>query len=111
MVQKQEFQNFSQVFVQPLVGNQAPKSLLLIKTGSNMWLPRGREYGGGKDWESGISRCKPVYAEWINSKDLPYSTGDCIQCSVRNHDGKEYDKEYTCIAESLGYTTEINTTL
>ena len=25
---------------------------------TDLWLPRGREYGGGMDWEFGVSRCK-----------------------------------------------------
>ena len=33
------------------------------------------EEGGGKDWEFGVSRCKLLYIEWINNKDLLYSTG------------------------------------
>ena len=49
--------------------------------------------GGGRDWEFGISRCKLLYIEWINSKVLPYSTGNYIQYHVINHNGKEY----TCV--------------
>ena len=45
-------------------------------------------------WEFGISRCKLLYIEWINSKVLLYSTGNYIQYSVRNHNGKEYEKTY-----------------
>ena len=33
---------------------------------------------GWVDWEFGISRCKLLYAEWINSKVLPYSTRNYI---------------------------------
>ena len=44
--------------------------------------------GGGKDWEFGISRCKLLYKGWIN-KVLLYSTGNNIQYSVINHNGKE----------------------
>ena len=28
---------------------------------TDLWLPRGRRDGGGKDWEFGISRCKLLY--------------------------------------------------
>ena len=45
----------------------------------------GRE---GMDWESGISRCKLLYIEWINNKDLLYSTGNYTQYPVINHNGK-----------------------
>ena len=59
---------------------------------ADLWLPRGR-VGGEMDWESRISRCKPVYIEWINNKVLLYSTGSYIQYPVINHDGKECEKE------------------
>ena len=77
---------------------------------------------GKKDWDSGISRCKPVYIEWVplgiewvNAKVLPQSTGNSMQCPVINHHGKEYEKVYICmyiyIYESLCYMAEISTTL
>ena len=34
-----------------------------------------------------------------------------IQYPVINHDGKEYEKIYTCVTESLYCTADINTTL
>ena len=46
------------------------------------------------DWEFGIRRCKLVCIEWINKKVLLYSTGNYIQYSVINHNGKEYEKKY-----------------
>ena len=49
---------------------------------------------GGKDWEFGISRCTLLYIEWINNKVLLYSTVNYSQYPVRNHSGKEYEKEY-----------------
>ena len=49
----------------------------------------------GKDWEFVISRCKLLYIGWVNNKVLLYSTGNCIQYPVINHNGKEYEKEYT----------------
>ena len=30
---------------------------------------------------------------WISNKGLLYSTGNYIQCTVINHNGKEYEKE------------------
>ena len=66
---------------------------------------------GGKEWEFGISIGKLLYIEWINNKVLLYSTGNYIQYLVTNHNEKEYEKEYTCITESLCCTSEINTTL
>ena len=55
-----------------------------------MWLP------GGKDWEFGISRHKPLHIGWIKSKGLLYSTGNYIQYPVINHNGKEY-AECVCV--------------
>ena len=49
---------------------------------------------GGMDWEFRVSRCKLLYIEWINNKALLYSTGNHIQYPVKNHNGKEYEKEY-----------------
>ena len=31
---------------------------------TDLWSPRDRGVGGGKDWEFGISRCKLLYIEW-----------------------------------------------
>ena len=41
-------------------------------------VAKGEGYGGGKDWEFGISRCKPLYTGWINNKVLLYNTGNNI---------------------------------
>ena len=68
--------------------------------------------GGGMEWETGVSRCKLLYIEWIKNKILMYSTGNCIQYLVINHNGKEYIKKmnvYISITESLCCTAEINT--
>ena len=61
---------------------------------TDLWLPSGRVYGGGMDWEFGVSRCKLLYIEWVNNKVLLYSTGNYIQYPMINHNGKEYEKEY-----------------
>jgi len=47
----------------------------------------------------------------INNNILLYSTGNCIQHAVTNHNGKEYEKEYMygCITDLLCYTLEANT--
>ena len=55
-------------------------------------MPRGRAGGGGMDWESRISRCKLVYARWVNSKVLLYSTRDYSQYPVITRNGKGCDK-------------------
>ena len=46
--------------------------------------------------EFGISGYKLSHIEWINSKVLLYSTGNYIQYSVINRNGK-YEKEYICV--------------
>ena len=56
-------------------------------------VAKGAGSGGGMDWESGISRCRLLYIEWINNKVLLYNTGNYIQYPVINHNGKEYEKE------------------
>ena len=40
--------------------------------------------GGGMDWEFGVSRCKLLYIERINSKVSVYSTGNYIQYPAIN---------------------------
>ena len=74
-------------------------------------VAKGKEGGRELDWKFGISRCKLVRGEWMNNKVLLYSTGNYIQYSMINHNGKEYEKEYICICmiKSLCCTAEINT--
>ena len=45
-------------------------------------------YGGGMDWNFGISRFKLLHIEQINDKVLLHSTGKYIQYPVINHKGK-----------------------
>ena len=40
--------------------------------------------------EVGVSRYKLLYISWVNDKILLYSTENCIQCSMINHNGKGY---------------------
>ena len=46
--------------------------------------------GVGIKWEVGVSRGKLLCMEWTNNKVLLYSTENCIQHPMINHDGKEY---------------------
>ena len=62
------------------------------------------------EWKFAVSRCKPVYMEWINSEILLYSTKIYIQYPVINHNGNNI-KVHICIMESQFCTAEINTTL
>ena len=43
------------------------------------------------------SRGRLVHIGWINNMVLLCSTGNYIQYPVVNHNGKEYEKEYTDI--------------
>ena len=43
----------------------------------------------------GFSRCKLLYIEDLNNKVLLYSTGNSTQDPAVNHNGKEYEKQYT----------------
>ena len=55
-------------------------------------VAKGR--GSGRDALGvGVSRYKLAYIEWMNNKILLYSTGNCIQYPVINHNGKKYEKE------------------
>ena len=56
-------------------------------------VAKGAGSEGDIDWEFGISRCKLLHIEWINSKILLYSTGNYIQYLGLNHNGKEQEKE------------------
>ena len=49
---------------------------------------KGEGGGGRMDRQFGISNCKLFYIEWINNKVLLYSTGNCIQYPVINHNGE-----------------------
>jgi len=50
------------------------------------------------DWEFGADRCKLFYLEWISNKVLIYNSGDYIQYSVINYNGKEYKiRIYICV--------------
>ena len=79
----------------------------------NLWLfgcQQGGEWGtdGGGIWGQ---QMQTAVQRRDNSKILLYSTGDYIQYSVINNNGKKYEKEciYTCIIQSLCCTIEINT--
>ena len=60
-------------------------------------VANGEEVGGGMEWEVGVSRCKLLCIEWINTKVLLCSTENYIHYPMIKHNGKEYEKEYICI--------------
>ena len=61
-----------------------------------------------------ISRCEPLYTEWLNNELLLYSTGNYIQYPMINHNGKEYFKNvsiYICVTGSHCCVAKFSTTL
>ena len=72
-------------------------------------VAEGEGSRGRIDWEFDMTRCKLVYREWINNKVLLYSIGNCIPYPVINLHGKEYEKVYICVTESLWCTADMNT--
>ena len=61
---------------------------------TDLWLPRGKRGGRGREWEFGIRKSKILNIGWIN-KILLYRTGNYIQYPVTSHNGKNYEKDYT----------------
>ena len=61
-------------------------------------VANGEEVGGGMEWEVGVSRCKLLCIEWINTKVLLCSTENYIHYPMINHN-REYFKEhiYMCV--------------
>ena len=47
------------------------------------------EVRGGAEWESGVSRPRALYGEWINNTLLLDIAGESVPCPVINHNGKE----------------------
>ena len=56
-----------------------------------------REGGAGINQESGISRYKLLYMNYMNNKVLLHSTGNYIQCPIIYCNEKESEKEYVCV--------------
>ena len=52
------------------------------RTESRHVVAKGEVGGGRKDWAFGISRCKLLHLEWINSKVLLYSTRETFSLHV-----------------------------
>ena len=75
-------------------------------------VPKGVGVERGMAWEFRISRCKPLYIEWINNRDLLYGTENYIQYPVTMEKNM---KKNVCvcvwITEPLFYVLEINTIL
>ena len=71
----------------------------MLNTEDRLVVALGKLGGGGMDWEFGVSRCKLLHLEWINSKMLLYSMWNNIQSLG------------ICITVSLCCTEEMGTTL
>ena len=69
----------------------------------------------GKGWTESWDQQIQTSIQRMDKQQGPtVYTGNYIQYSVINHNGKEYEKEcnvWICITESLCCTAEINTTL
>ena len=78
---------------------------------NELMVTKGEGWGEGIVREFGIDMYTLLHLKWINNKVLLYSTGNYFQYPVINHNGKDYEKEYTCITESLYCTAEINAIL
>ena len=55
---------------------------------------QSRQVRGGMDWGFGIGICTLWYMEWLAIRDLPFSTGNSMQCSVIICVIKEFEKEW-----------------
>ena len=79
---------------------------------ADLWLLRGEGWGrdGLGAWGQEV---KPLYREWVNNMVLLYSSANCVQYTMINHDGKEYFLMciFICITELLYCIAEIDTTL
>ena len=49
-----------------------------MNTENRLVVANEERVAGGMEWKAGISRCKPLYIEWINNKILLYSIGNDI---------------------------------
>ena len=87
---------------------------------TNELIYRHREQICGCQKESGVEEgwtSRLMLAEMqniiyrIDNKVLLYSTGNYIQYTVKNQNGKEYEKCIIWITKSLCYTAKINTAL
>ena len=70
----------------------------------------------GTNWENEIDIYVPLYIKQITRKNLQYSTGNSIECTVMACVGKEFSKKKRvdickCITDSLCCTLETTTLL
>ena len=51
---------------------QAQTRNRLTNTENRLVVAKREGLGGGMELETGVSRCKPIYVEWINNKSVSY---------------------------------------
>ena len=61
---------------------------------TNLWLPKGKGWGGGVNQEVGINIYTLLYTKQITNKDVLYRTENSTQYSVITYMGKESEKEW-----------------
>lgn len=44
----------------------------MVHTENILVVAKREGLGGGMELETGVSRCKPLYVEWINKKSVSY---------------------------------------
>ena len=59
---------------------------------TNLWLPKGKSETGERNQEVGINIHIVLYIKQVISKDLLYSIGSSIQCSVITYMEKNLKK-------------------
>ena len=62
-------------------------------------VAKGKGVRRWMEWEVGVSRCKLLHLEGINTKIILYSIENYIEYPMINHNGKEYFKKeclYIC---------------
>ena len=79
LVGQQEFEHFLYQHQYCLDFNNKNKFIKLTELENRLVVAKVEGMGeGGMDWESGVSRCKLLYLEWISNELLLYSTGNYI---------------------------------
>ena len=61
---------------------------------TNVHFPKEKDAGGSDKAESWDQQIQTTIHK-INNKGLLYSTGNYVQYTAMNHNGKEYEKEHT----------------
>ena len=44
----------------------------IVHTENILVVAKREGLGGGMELQTGVSRCKPIYVEWINNKSVSY---------------------------------------